>query len=495
MSSGQEPLMADSEQDSLPNLPDENVKITYIGGGAREWPPKLFRDLALCTEISGEVALFDMDYESAQLNAEFGNWVQEKDGAVGDWTYNAVEDRSAALEGADFVILSTQFNPAETFVHDLDIPRDYGIYGAVAATIGPGGIMRAMRTVPVYREFGNAIEEHCPDAWVLNYTNPLTFATRALYEAFPDINAIGLCHEVFHAQDMLADLVAEYYDVDRPDRDEIDLNVKGINHYTWADEARWRGVDLFDVLDYHLEQDGVRREYSTDEMADEDPFVDNNQVTYELYQRFGILPAAGDRHLVEYGTWFIQGDMPDDLNRWGVKRTTSDYRAKHWNPAESEQTTDVTAWMDGKEDFELESSGEIAVDLMRSLTVGGSTKTHVNLPNRGQISDLPEGAVVETNALITPDSIKPITAGPLPRQVRNQIIPHVNNHETIVEAAFAGDVDLAFQAFLNDPQVRTLQTETARELFAELVDAEAEYLPDWDLADSDVLAESDAFDA
>ncbi|MFB9808694.1 hypothetical protein ACFFQF_27745 [Haladaptatus pallidirubidus] len=121
-------------------------------------------------------------------------------------------------------------------------------------------------------------------------------------------------------------------------------------------------------------------------------------------------------------------------------------------------------------------------------------KTHVNLPNRGQVSDLPEGVVVETNALIKPNNAKPITAGPLPRPVRTQLRSHVDTHETLIKAAVdGGNVDLAFQAFLNDPQVRTLQTEAARELFAELVDAEADYLGDWDLEASVVLSESNAF--
>jgi alpha-galactosidase/6-phospho-beta-glucosidase family protein len=489
-------LTADSsEQSPIPSVPDETVKIAYVGGGAREWTPKLISDLALTTDIRGEVALFDLDYEAAQRNADFGNWVQARDDAVGDWTYNAVEERADALEGADFVILSTQFNPAETFVHDLRIPRDYGIYGAVGATIGPGGIMRAMRTVPVYEEFGAAVEEHCPDAWVFNYTNPLTWATRALYEAYPDINAIGLCHEVFHAQDMLADLVEQYMDVGDVDRDEVEINVKGINHYTWVDEARWHGVDLFDLVDHHLEQEDAEREFTPAELDGVTPFVDNNQVTWELYRRFGILPAAGDRHLVEYGPWFIQGEMPADLNRWGVKRTTADFRAKHWNPAESDQTTDVQAWMDGDATFELEGSGEVAVEMMETLTVGGTMKTNVNLPNTGQMADVEEGAVVETNAILTADSVRPVTAGALPRGVRTQIQTHVHTHETVIEAADDGDVDLAFRAFLNDPQVKTLQTETARELLAELIAAERDYLPDWELAGSSVLAESDAFDA
>ena len=493
MSSEQAPVTKSSEADSIPSVPDETVKIAYIGGGSREWAPKLFQDLALCSDLRGEMALFDLDYESAKLNAEFGNWVQKQEGAEGDWTYTAVEDRADALKDADFVILSTQFNPAQTFVHDLDIPQKYGIYHAVGATIGPGGMIRAMRTIPLYREFGNAIRDHCPEAWVFNYTNPLTWTTRSLYKAFPEINAIGLCHEVFHAQDMLADLVEKYLNVERPDRDSIHLNVKGVNHYTWADEAQWRGIDLLSIVDHHIQQENTLRKYTTEEMADEDPFIDNNQVTYELYRRFGILPAAGDRHLVEYGPWFLQGEMPEDLNRWGVKRTTSDYRAKHWNPADSEQTTDVKAWMNGDSKFEIEASGEKAVDLMETLTLGDMMKTHVDLPNRGQISDLPEEAVVETNALITPNSIKPITAGPMPRQVRNQMQTHVNNHETIVEAAFTGDIDLAFQAFLNDPQIKTLQTETARELFAELIEVQREYLDSWNLRGSSVLAESDAF--
>lgn len=493
MASRQTEVTKSNVQDSIPSVPDNTVKITYIGGGAREWAPKLFQDLALCSDIKGEVALFDLDYESAKLNAEFGNWIQDREDAIGDWTYTAVEDRSDALKGADFVILSTQFNPAQTFVHDLDIPQKYGVYHAVGGTIGPGGMMRAMRTIPVYREFGNAIRDYCPEAWVFNYTNPLTLSTRALYETFPEINAIGLCHEVFHAQDMLADLVEEYFDVERPDRDKINLNVKGINHFTWADEAQWRGVDLLSVVDHHIQQENTLREYTTKEMADEDPFIDNNQVTYELYRRFGILPAAGDRHLVEYAPWFIQGEMPEDLNRWGVKRTTSDYRAKHWNPSESEQTTDVEELMNSNAEFELNSSGEIAVNLMKTLTTGDMMKTNVNLPNRGQISDLPEDAVVETNALITPNSIKPVTAGPMPRQVRTQIQTHVNNHETIIKAAFTGDIDLAFRAFLNDPQIKTLQTETAEELFAELIGAEKEYLNSWNINKSSVLAESDAF--
>jgi alpha-galactosidase len=116
--------------------------------------------------------------------------------ATAEWTYETVGDLGSALAGADAVLLSTQYDPAETFVHDLDIPKKYGVYGAVSATTGPGGILRAMRTIPLYREFAAAVREHCPDAWVCNFTNPVTFVIRALYDEYPEIDAVGLCHGV-----------------------------------------------------------------------------------------------------------------------------------------------------------------------------------------------------------------------------------------------------------------------------------------------------------
>jgi len=479
-----------TESRSGPTLDGDDVTITYLGGGAREWAPKFVQDMAL-SDLNGEVRLYDIDYEGAKRNARFGNWVQERTAATADWTYEACEDRDAALTGADVVITSTQSDPAETFVHDLDIPKEYGIYGAVSATIGPGGIFRAMRTIPLYREFATAIREHCPDAWVFNFTNPVHFVTRALYDEYPDINAVGLCHEVLGTRSHLAALAEEYLDVDA-NREDIQVNVKGINHYTWIDEATCKGEDLWPVLETAVDADHATLTFTADDLADVDPFVDNQQVTWELFRRFGLFPAAGDRHLVEYAPWFLSGGRAG-LNRWGVKRTGSDYRAKHWNPAESDQTTDVEAWMTGDEAFELTASDELFADMLEALAGGDPVVANVNLPNTGQVSDIEAGAVVETNALVRDGDVRPLAAGGFPRPVRTQIRTHVDTIETVIAAARTGDVDAAFRGFLNDPQVRTLQTEDARDLFADLVDAESAYLDDWNLDDAAVLAESDAF--
>ena len=468
----------------------DRMTVTYIGGGSREWAPKLVSDLAL-SDLSGEVRLYDPDKESAERNARFGNWVQDEHDATGEWVYEAFSDLDDALEGADAVMLSTQYNPAETFVHDLDIPKEYGIYGAVAATIGPGGILRAMRTIPVYRRFAAAIRDNCPDAWVFNFTNPVHFVTRALYDEYPDINAIGLCHEVLWARRHLARLASEHLDMDAS-LEDVDVNVKGINHFTWVDEARCKGVDLWPLLEDLKGSERAHREFTPEDLEDESPFSGKHQVDWELFRNFGILPAAGERHIVEYATWFLQGGK-EALNRWGVKRTPSDYRAKHWNPAESDQTTDVEAWMNGDREFELTSSHEVFDEMLEALAGGDAFVANVNLPNIGQVEGVEDGAVVETNAVVRAGEVRPMAAGGFPRPVRTLVNDHVNTIETIIEASRTGDVDDAFAGFLIDPQVRTLQTEDARDMFAELVAAEEEYLQDWDIEGSETLERSSEF--
>jgi alpha-galactosidase len=464
-----------------------DTTIAYIGGGSREWAPKFVQDMSL-SALNGTVRLYDRNYESAQQNAKFGNWVQEKDAATADWSYEAVADIASALNGADAVILSTQFDPAETFVHDLDISEKYGIYGAVSATIGPGGIFRAMRTIPVYRELANAIREHCPEAWVFNFTNPVHFVTRALYDEYPEINAVGLCHEVLKAYPLFASIAEEHLDMDA-DPEDITINPKGINHFTWIDKVHCNGEDIWPQLQNLIDSERAQREYTAEDLEEVSPFIDNEQVMWELFRRFDLIPAGGDRHLVEYATWFLNGQK-EGLNRWGVKRTDSNYRAKHWNPSESDQTTDVEAWMSGTKEFEIESSREKFADMLEALHGREPCVANVNMPNTGQVSNIENGAIVETNAYVRANEVVPLTAGGLPRPLKTVVDDHVNTIETIIEASRDGDIDRAFQGFLIDPQLRSLQTEDARDLYAELFRSLEEYLSAWNVQNSEILEES-----
>ena len=169
----------------------EGVKIAYIGGGSRGWAWNLMSDLVNCDDMSGDVYLYDIDFEAAQHNEIIGNLYNKCEGAKSVWNYHAAKTPAEALTGADFVVISILPGTFDEMESDVHAPEKYGIYQAVGDTSGPGGIVRAMRTVPMYEEIANYIKEYCPQAWVINYTNPMTLCVKTLYRVFPEIKAFG----------------------------------------------------------------------------------------------------------------------------------------------------------------------------------------------------------------------------------------------------------------------------------------------------------------
>lgn len=465
------------------------LKIGYVGGGSTGWAHRMMGDLAVRPDLEGEVALYDIDHEAAERNARLGNWVSAHEESESDWTYRAYEDRADALSGADAVIISTRDDLRATH-GDLLLPEEYGIYQTVWDTVGPGGTIRAMRAIPQYREIAATIREECPDAWVINYTNPMTVCARTLSAEFPDVNAVGLCHEVFGVQSFIAELVGEYTEAEEPPKEEIALDVTGVNHFTWVTGARWRGRDVFGLLDRKLAEMGPLPTFEPGDVADEPHTTNHWNVTMELYRRFGALPAAADRHLVEFVPWFLDVDSREEVHRWGIRPCPTGYREgeidRYGNPVEGDEKPLAEQYLDGDRDFSFERSGEEAIDIVRALCGLDSLKTNVNMANVGQAPDLARGAVVETNALVTGGEVTPLVAPELPRQVRNMVRTHVANQETLVDAGLAGDLDRAFRAFLNDPLV-TVQPDAAADLFREFVEEYRGYLDDWDLAGSAVL--------
>jgi len=451
------------------------LKIAYLGGGSRAWARKLMSDLAVCPDLRGHIDLYDIDLEAAQLNARLGAWMHERPETLADWSYQAVPKIEDALEGADFVVCSIQPGPLEAMEADLTIPERYGLLYPVGDTAGAPGMVRGLRAAIIYEGFAEAIAEHCPAAWVINYTNPMTICTRTLTRVVPGLKVFGCCHEVFGTQELLAGLVERYLDAPRPSRHEIAVNVLGINHFTWLDEAYYEGYDLFDLLRHHLAQPGVRRPYTEAEVkAWNDYFRSAEQVKYALFERYGWLAAAGDRHLAE----FVPGFLVDEetIYRYGFSRTPMSYRYGRWRDLASaaEQT------ISGAVPYKVQHSDEEAVEQIRALVGLGDMFTNVNTENLGQIPNLPTGAVVETNARFSRDSVRPVVAGTLSEGVLNLVAPHVNNQEMIVEAAISRDKDLAFQAIFSDPLTH-LPIDKAWEMFSAMLEATKDYLPGFDL--------------
>ena len=447
------------------------LKIAYIGGGSRDWARKLMIDLALCPDLTGEVALYDIDLDSARLNEQLGNWMQGQAGVVSRWHYRVAPALDTALQNADFVIISIQPGPLQLMAEEIALAEEYGLFFPVGDTAGAPGLIRGLRSASIYREFAEAIATICPKAWVINYTNPMSICTRTLTRVAPGLKVFGCCHEVFGTQAMLARLAGQYLNIEPPARDEIRVNVLGINHFTWLDQAYYQGHDLFDILRQHLAQPGTLRPYTQAEVESwHDWFHSAEQVKFTLFQRFGLLAAAGDRHLVEFLPGFTHS--PETLFKWGVIRTPVVWRIERWTTA-PQKTRDL---INGVTPFVLERSGEEGINMLRALLGLGDLVTNVNLENAGQIPNAPLHAVVETNAHFSSGHIRPLQAGALPAGIAPLINQHIANQELIIEAALTKNKNLAFQAFFNDP-TNHLPIDIAWEFFGRMLHMNQAYLP------------------
>lgn len=439
------------------------LKIAYIGGGSRGWARTLMRDLACCAELGGEIRLYDIDSAGAKLNQELGNWLQNQPGVKSFWRYQAVERIEDALIGADFVFISITPGSLEMMAHEIAVAEKYGLFFPVGDTAGAPGLMRSLRSAIIYAGFARAIAQHAPQAWVINYSNPMSVCTRTLTRVARGLKVFGCCHEVFGTQHILADLAQQYFQLpETPLREEVRVNVLGINHFTWIDRAFYREHDLLAILREHIQKPGVLHPFTQQEVEESGGwFADNLQVKFSLFQRFGILAAAGDRHLVEFVPGFTHS--PDELYRWGVIRTPVSWRIEHFNLGE----TFAREVMAGNIPIDLEASDEEAIRQIKALLGMGDLLTNVNLENHGQIANLPSGTVVETNAFFSRDQVQPLVSGSLPPGVHALVAKHVETQEMVIEAALSRDKDLAFQAVFNDPTTN-LPLDKAWDMFNEI---------------------------
>ena len=453
----------------------KECKIAYIGGGSRGWAWRLMADLAMEPELSGTVSLYDIDSEAARNNEIIGNRLSGRKEAAGKWRYEVAPDIGEALRGADFVIISIMPGTLDEMQSDVHEPERYHIWQSVGDTVGPGGIVRALRTIPMYVDIANAIKEFAPEAWVINYTNPMSLCVKILYHVFPEIKAFGCCHEVFGTQKILRNILQDEYDLTDIDRQEIMVNVVGINHFTWFTEASCRGIDLFPVykkyVDSHYDTGYTKGDNSWLNRS----FSSGQRVKFDLFRKYGYIAAAGDRHLAE----FMPGDQylksPDTAAQWMFALTTVASRKKELR----ERLAKSEALVKGEEEVKLEPSGEEGVLLIKALCGLTRCISNVNIPNTaGQIPNLPRTTVVETNAVFSKDHIHPVMAGDVPDSVLPLIFPHAENQESILKAAVECDFDLALGALMNDPNAKAwIREEQGRELLTAMIRNTRKYLP------------------
>ncbi|MBE5776927.1 MAG: alpha-glucosidase/alpha-galactosidase [Clostridiales bacterium] len=449
------------------------LHIAYIGGGSRGWAWGLMKDLAMDGDMCGTVHLYDIDHAAAQNNTLIGNRLSMNPQVKSRWQYQAEAALEDALTGADFVIISILPGTFEEMRSDVHAPEKYGIWQSVGDSIGLGGFMRAMRTVPMFVTIAKAIRDYAPDAWVINYTNPMTLCVRTLYEVFPGIKAFGCCHEVFGTQGLLCAMLEKEYQIPGVRRQDLHTAVTGINHFTWLHSASWQGLDLMPLYREFAEKyakTGFTEGQDNNWMNNS--FACAHRVKFDLFLRYGLIAAAGDRHLAEF-TPQTYLTSPETVREWMYGLTSVDWRIDDLH----NRLARARRLVAGTEEMDLQLSGEEGHLLIKALLGMHSLVSNVNVPNRGQIAELPLGAVVETNALFTRDRIEPILTPSMPHDLAALILLHVHNQENTLKAALTCDRALGFDTFMNDPQMTLCQSK-GKQLFDEMLENQKAYLPD-----------------
>lgn len=454
----------------------KELNIAYIGGGSRGWAWTFMTDLALEEKLSGTIRLYDIDRKAAENNAVIGNAISTRPEAVGKWKYEVYDSLESVLTGTDFVVISILPGTFDEMASDVHTPERLGIYQSVGDTAGPGGMIRALRTIPMFVEIAEAVKKYSPKAWVINYTNPMSLCVKTLYHVFPEIKAFGCCHEVFGTQDVLKGILKkEGYVTEDIDRHDIHVNVLGINHFTWFDYASYKGMDLFPIYKKYIDEHFDEGWSAQVEHWANKCFACLHRVKFDLFNRYGLIAAAGDRHLAE----FMPGDTylkdPDTVHSWDFDLTSVEWRKEDLqNRLERSHKLAL-----GKEQVELKPTGEEGILLIKALCGLERVVSNVNIPNTNlQISNLPREAVVETNAVFERDAIRPVAAGSIPENVLTLIRPHVENHERILKAALTCDRALVKEAFRNDPLVKGRATDSEIDkLVDDMIDATKKYLP------------------
>ena len=449
------------------------ITLAYIGGGSLNWAQVLMADLVHDGTIAGEIRLYDLDAAAARRNAALGNRLSAAHGTP--IRYTVSESLAGALTGADFVVISILPGSFDDMAKDIEIPEAEGIRQSVGDTVGPGGFIRAMRAIPAMAEIGAAIRTHCPRAYVCNLTNPMSVLTGTLHAVFPDIRAWGECHEVTKLRHIIAWLANSQEERDDTTYRDVDINVLGINHFTFVDRALVRGRDwLPEYLAFAAEhrERGWRPTPLDPNDENDRYFEDMNRVKFDLSTRFGIAAAAGDRHLAEFlpASWYL-----DKAEHWKFGLTPVAFRRR--DRAEKQAAAGAAEASNAPPPL-LPVSEEAIVAEIRALTRGETLVVNANLPNRGQLEGFSPGTIVETNAIFSGSGVRPVYAGALPPAVEALVRPHAQRQTALIDATLANDSATLEGLFVTDPLVVPLGPDLATRLFRSMCLATAHRFPE-----------------
>jgi alpha-galactosidase len=427
-------------------------KIAFIGAGSTVFAKTLMGDV-LSRPALADVTLSLHDIDAQRLATS--EVVAHKVAAATRTrpTIEATVDRERALDGADYAIAMIQvggYRPAT--VVDFEVPTRHGLRQTIGDTLGVGGIMRALRTIPVLLDIARDMERLCPDVTFLQFVNPMAMNCWALSRA-SRIATVGLCHSVQATAGKLA------RDIGVP-VEEIDYLCAGINHMAFYLRFERRGEDLYPLIRRVIEEGRV---------------PSGNRTRYELLKRFSYFVTESSEHLAEYVPWFIKRDRPDLIERFAIPLDEYPRRCEA-QIAEWERMGARLA--DPAVPLEVVPSFEYAADIIDSMETGSPSVVYGNVPNHGLIDDLPAGCSVEVPCLVDRQGVQPTRVGALPPQLVALMRTNVNVQALTVEAALTGKREHVYQAAMLDPHTAAeLDLDQIVALVDDLIDAHGAWLP------------------
>jgi alpha-galactosidase len=424
--------------------------IAFLGAGSVVFTRELLADILAFDELKGvTLALHDIDPERLETAEAIARKTAEQLGAAPVITTSL--DRRAVLDGADFVINAIQVGMHAATVRDFEIPAKYGLRQTIADTLGVGGIFRALRTFPVLEGIAEDIRELCPDAWLLNYTNPMAMNIGYLAAVAPQLKVVGLCHSVYWTVRDLSELLGVPHE-------EVDYTGAGVNHQAWLLRFEHNGEDLYPRLDALLEKSPELQ----------------RRVRMDMYKRLGWFPTETSEHSSEYLPWYLHHDSEIERLRIPV----GDYLGiSAGNVAEYHATRKSV--LAGEPLDVSRDATEYAPQVIHSMVTGTLRRIHGNVANHGLISNLPEGYAVEVPCVVDHLGVRPERVGDLPLQCAALNRSFVNVGQLTVRAAVTGDPRMIRQAAMVDPNTAaTLTVDAIWALCNDLVEAHRDLLPE-----------------
>lgn len=453
-------------------------RITIIGGGSNQWAPGLINDIANTPSLhEAEIVLEDINPMPLPRMAEYAEHVARVRGIPLKVSYTTDQRRS--LDGADFVVIAISTGGFDSMRHDVEIPARHGIKLSVGDA-GPAGVSRTLRNVPVMVGIARDMEEICPEAWLLNVTNPMTQLVRAITRE-TSIKTVGLCHEVTICRFYLSMLLGESFL-------DLEPTIVGVNHLPFMTKlmvgdaadgldrlralVEGRAGTLDEPLPFALPEGlGHGPKPGRDDEWTKGDLLAVNAVKIELFERFGVLPAANDRHLCEYFPGFLT-EMSGWGERWRVRLTTIEQRVAH----EQQYEADLDARL-ASDDVSAMPSGEMVAPLIDSIIRDKRRTFPFNLPNTGQAIGIPNGVVVETMCVADGSGVRGGEPAAVPGVLGEYFRRQTMVHEMTVEAALSGKRDDVFAAMLADPLASRIDYDDLGRMTDELIAATKPWLP------------------